>query len=95
MMDVLQVGCGEVRVYLRRREAGVSEHLLHAAQVGTSLEEVCREGMSHVMRVIALVDAGTGQDILEGVAQRLGAHRVAACREEQGIPASRACELRT
>ncbi len=45
---------GDVRVALGRREIGVPEHLLHAAQVGAALEQVRRERVAQEVRVHAL-----------------------------------------
>ena len=45
---------GYVRVELGRREVGVAEHLLDAAQVGAALEQMRREGVAEQVRVDAL-----------------------------------------
>src|SRR5579862_2804463 len=45
---------GDVQVQLGSREVGMPEHLLHRAQVGTTLEQVGRERMAQQVRVDAL-----------------------------------------
>ena len=45
---------GYVGVELRRREVGVSEHLLDAAQIRAAFEQVCRERVPEQVRVHAL-----------------------------------------
>src|SRR5438132_5587906 len=48
-----------VRVQLGCREVGMPEHLLHAAEVGAALEQVCGEGMAQQVRVDPLrLEAG-------------------------------------
>ena len=42
-----------VRVALGRPEIGVTEHLLHRAEIGAALEEVRREGVTEEVRVDA------------------------------------------
>ena len=50
---VAAVPVGDVRVALGRRDVGVPEHLLDAAQVGAALEEVGRERVAQEVRVDA------------------------------------------
>ena len=40
----------DVRIDLGRRDVGVSKHLLHSAQVGTSLEQMRGERMPESVR---------------------------------------------
>ena len=55
---------GDVGVELGRREVGVAEHLLHAAQVGAALEQVGRERVAEQMGVDALgLEAGLGREL--------------------------------
>ena len=77
---------GYVRVELGRREVGVAEHLLDAAQVGAALEQVGRERVAQQVRVDALglepglrgeapqdqERAGAGQAAALGVEEQLG-----------------------
>ena len=44
---------GYVRVELGRRQVGVAEQLLNAAQVGAPLEQVCGERMAEQVRMYA------------------------------------------
>ena len=46
VVDSLESLRGDVRVNLRGLQAGVPEHLLHHAQVGTALEHVGRRCMA-------------------------------------------------
>ena len=41
----------DVSVVLRRRQIRMSEHLLHGAEIGTSVEQVGREGVTQRVRV--------------------------------------------
>src|SRR4249919_2763267 len=73
---------GDVRVPLRRREVGVPEHLLDAAEVGAALEQVCGERVAEQVRV----DARRIQTCLLGEAsedqERPGARERSAARVE-------------
>ena len=59
---------GEVRVNLRGREARVAEELLHAPEVGPTLEELCGEGVAHGVRRERRVEPGLGNEALEAPA---------------------------
>ena len=63
---------GYVRVELGGGEVGVAEHLLDAAQVGASLEQVRRKGVAEQVRVHAL---------------RLEACLLGEAAQDQGAPA--------
>ena len=52
-VGVAPVTVGDVRVALGRRDVGVPEHLLHAAEVGAALEQVRRERMAQEVRMHA------------------------------------------
>ena len=45
-----QMAVGDVRVNLRRRNIGVSEHLLNAANIGTILNQMRRKRMAQSVR---------------------------------------------
>ena len=71
------------------------EHLLHAAQVGPAVEQVGGEGVAHVVRGKALVEAGFAQRVLEHLADRVGSHAPAARRHEEELAGAIAQKRRT
>src|SRR5829696_2832303 len=50
-VHVAAAAVADVRVQLGGREIGVAEHLLHAAQVGASFEQMRREGVAQKVRM--------------------------------------------
>ena len=80
------VAVGDVRVPLRRRDVGVAEHLLDAAQVGAALEQVGGERVAQEVRMHAAglearavgelaqdeKGAGAGQRAAAGVEEEIG-----------------------
>jgi hypothetical protein len=50
-VEVAAAAVGDVRVQLGRRQIGVPEHFLDAAQVGAALEQVGRERVPQQVRV--------------------------------------------
>src|SRR6266511_3187268 len=59
-------GVRHVRVHLGRGQIRMAEHLLHAPEVGTALQEVGREGMAQEVRVDALgLEACLGREPAE------------------------------
>src|SRR6266446_10587236 len=71
---------------LRRRDIGVAEHLLDAAQIGAVVEEMAGEGVAqHVRRDAPGIDAGEDGEVLEELAAappREMALRTARWKEE-------------
>ena len=66
---------GDVRVALGRREVGVTEHLLHGAEIGATFEQVGREGVAQQVRMHALgLEAGLLGELAQDQ-ERAGAGR--------------------
>ena len=84
-----------MRVDLRRRQARMPEHFLDASEVGSSVEQVGRERVPHIMGRVCSVDAGRGKRALEHLAQRVGRHRAPPRRHEEARARSAAQKLRT
>ena len=83
-----------MRVELGRREVGVAEHLLHAAQVGAALEQVRRERVAEQVRVDALgLEARSLGQTAEDQ-ERAGARERPALRVEEQLHAVAAVEIR-
>ena len=57
LVDRPQVFPIDVRVDLGRGEVGVTQHLLHGAEVGATLEKVSREGVAKRVRSDPLDDS--------------------------------------
>ena len=76
----------DVRVALGRPEVGVAEHLLDAAQVGASFEQVRREGVAEEMRVDAgRVEPGPVRELAEDEeGARAGQRATPRVQEELG-----------
>ncbi len=72
-----------VRVDLRRRQVGVSEHHLDRAQIGAALEQVRREGMPEDVRAERAADAGAASVRLENLPEADARQRAAARVEKQ------------
>ena len=74
----------DLRVELGRREVGVAEHLLDAAQIGAPFEQVRRERMAQEMRMHAAgLEAGDGREPAQDQ-ERAGPREPAAlCIEEE------------
>src|SRR6266540_2732073 len=78
---------GYVRVELGRREIGVSEHLLDAAQVGSPLEEVRRERVAEQMRVDAFrLEPGLRRQPAQDQERACAGQRAAARVQEELRP---------
>jgi hypothetical protein len=73
----------DVRVALGRREVGVSEHLLHAAEIGTALEQMRGEGVAEEMRMHPLrFEAGLLREPAENEERTRASERSAARIQE-------------
>jgi hypothetical protein len=72
----------DVRVDLRRGYVGVSEHRLHRAEIGATVEQVGREGVAEAVRRHAAVERCFSQVTLQELPDRLARQRDAACRQE-------------
>ena len=84
----------DMGIDLRRRDVGVAEHLLHAAQIGAAVEQMAGEGMAqHVRRQPRRVEPGFQRQLLEQLAAALPRQvALAAARREQpalGLRAAR------
>ena len=85
---------GYVCVELRRRQIGVPEHLLDAAQIGASLEQMRRKGVPQQVRVHALrFEAGLLGEPAQDQERAGAGERPAACVQEQLRPVT-AIEVR-
>lgn len=71
------------------------EHLLHAAQVGAALDQIRREGMTHVMGMQARVKTRLSSPLLENASQAVGRHRVSARGDEERVATRIAQKRRT
>ena len=84
---------GDVRVDLGRREVGVAEHLLDAAEVGAALEQVGRERVAEQVRVDALrLEAGLLGEAAQDQ-EGAGAGQRAALRVEEELGPVAAVEV--
>src|SRR6185437_316143 len=72
-------------VDLRRRDIGVAEHLLHAAQIGAAVEEVTGKGVAqHMRREARRIESGTERQLLQKLADPLPGQKPAlAARRKQ------------
>ena len=93
-VDVAAAPVGDVGVALGRPEIGVPEHLLDRAQIGSALEQMCRERMAEEVRMDATgLETGTVGELAEdqeGAGTRQGP---AACVQEELGPVA-AVEVR-
>src|SRR5689334_14940755 len=71
LMHLPKVVAVHVRVDLRRRDAGMAEHLLDRPEICPALEQMCREGMPERMGRDVLRDAGAIDVMLQDLP---GAH---------------------
>src|SRR5881227_3024361 len=61
-----------MRINLRRRDIGMSEHLLHASEIGAVIEQMAGKGMAqHMGRQPCRVEAGGEGELLEHLAATL------------------------
>ena len=81
-VHLLEVPAIDVGVDLRRRDAGVAEHLLDGAEVRAAFEEVRREGVAQRVGVDVLLDAGESGVFLYQAPDVDARKRLAAAAEE-------------
>ena len=72
-------------VYLGGGQAGMSQHLLDAAQISSSAEQVGREGMPHGVRRQAVVDAGAATGLFEHLANGIGGEAIPTGGHEEEL----------
>ena len=77
LLDLLQVLGRKVRVDLRGRKAGMTEHFLHTAQVCPTHEQITGKGVAHRMGRERRVETSKRKRLLEDRADRGGRERVA------------------
>jgi hypothetical protein len=93
-VDVPAAAVAHVRVQLRRREVGVPEHLLDAAQVRAPLEQVGRERVAQEMRMHALgVEACLRREAPQDQ-ECARAREAAALRVQEQLRSAAAVEVR-
>src|SRR5699024_499619 len=84
-MDLVQQGAIYVGINFGGIDGGVSQHLLHGAQVSTAFQQVCSKRMPEDMRINIFFDAGAfgriGYDIPDAHARQ----RVAALAQKDFI----------
>ena len=85
---------GDVRVDLGRRDARMSEQLLHDAQVAASLDEVRGEAVAQHVRRHRLLDAGCRSVTLDDSEDALSRDPAAAHVEDQRVALLQATEER-
>src|SRR5258708_6520626 len=83
LVHLLEPGSGYVRVDLRRRDVAVSQHHLHAAQVGAVFEQVCGEGVTKDVRGDVTSDSSLPRVTNDLHPEGLTGHRPAAVGEEE------------
>jgi hypothetical protein len=44
-VDLAQIASVQVRVYLRRRDIGMTQHLLDGCDIGSTLQQMCGKRM--------------------------------------------------
>src|SRR6185437_3541845 len=76
-----------VRVHLGRLDAGVAEHLLHAAQVAAALEQVGGERVPQRVRRHVLGDPGLAGMLADELEHRLAGDPLAAVVQEEDVAA--------
>ena len=77
----------DMRVDLRRAQAGVAEHFLNGAQVGPAPEQVGRKGMTQEMRPDALLDARRAWSVSWTICQSRAVVRLPAMFAEEDFAA--------
>jgi len=93
-VDVAAASIRDVGVALRRPEIRMPEHLLHGAQVRSSLEEMCRERMAQEVRMDASgLEAGTVGELAQDE-ERAGARERSASRVQEELRPIAAVEVR-
>ena len=70
-------------VDLRSRQAGMSEHLLNAAQISAAAQHIGGEGVTQVVRRDSGRKPRSGKRLLEHLAHCIGAHLVTPRRDEE------------
>src|SRR5437763_14536307 len=85
-----------MRIDLRRRDIGMSEHLLHAPEIGAVIEQMAGKGMAQYMwRQPRRVETGGEGELLEHLAATLpGQVPCRAARRKQPARRLRARRLR-
>ena len=69
--EALQARALDVGIDSRRRDVGVAQHRLHAAQIGAVVEQVARERMAqHVRRKPRRIEAGASASSFTSCPQR-------------------------
>ena len=61
----------------------MTEHLLHAAQIGTAIEQIGCESMAHVVRRQRFIETRCTNGLLEHLPHRVGSHPIAASGNEE------------
>ena len=84
----------DVRVHLGRLDAGVAEHLLHAAQVAAALEQVGGERVAQGVRRDVLVDAGVAGVVADELEDGLAGDALAAVVQEEDVAALEPAQVR-
>src|SRR5437773_55146 len=82
-VDALESCLIDMRVDLRRGDAGVTEQLLHLSQVRSAGQEMRRKTMSQRMGADVGVGAGAANVALDQLPDRLAPQTLAAAREQE------------
>ena len=77
-MGVSYMVAAHVRIDLRRRHAGVAEHGLHAAQIGSASQQVSRKRMPKLVRVNAAAQANAARIAADDFPETLACERAPA-----------------